>query len=306
MMKHLKNEFLTDTVSSNSPPDPIVIINCALNALLMQTSIIGNALVLAAILRTPSLRSPSTVFLCSLAVSDFLVGLVVQPVFIVDALRESHSLALAEDSLTLFLCGVSLCTISAISLDRFMALHYHMRYPHMMTTKRAIYTSATLWIKCLLLSCISFWNLKTYVLTVMALIAFCLVISTFSYIGIYRIVLRHQLQIHAQQQAARNVKAEHVHDMDLIRSRRSAVNTFIYYICMIFCYSPVLISTLFIAISGKRHRTETWALADTVVYMNSSINPLLYCWRLRELRAAVLKTLQSIFCKQREQHLPPV
>lgn len=32
-----------------------------------------------------------------------------------------------------------------------------------------------------------------------------------------------------------------------------------------------------------------WDLATTVVFMNSSINPILYCWRLRELRAAVTK-----------------
>ena len=44
-------------------------------AILGNASILGNALVLAAIIRTPSIRSTHMIMLCSLAVSDFLVGL---------------------------------------------------------------------------------------------------------------------------------------------------------------------------------------------------------------------------------------
>ena len=63
----------------NSTPETIIIINCVLNAPLMLISILGNALVLAAIIRTPSIRStPHMIMLCSLAVSDFLVGLIGQ------------------------------------------------------------------------------------------------------------------------------------------------------------------------------------------------------------------------------------
>lgn len=57
-------------------PETIVIINCVLNVPLMIICIIGNSLVLTAILKTPSLHSPSIMFLGSLAVSDLLVGLV--------------------------------------------------------------------------------------------------------------------------------------------------------------------------------------------------------------------------------------
>ena len=65
---------------SNSTPGTIVIINCVLNAPLMLLSILGNALVLAAIIRTPSIRSTSMIMLCSLAVSDLLVGFLAQPI----------------------------------------------------------------------------------------------------------------------------------------------------------------------------------------------------------------------------------
>jgi len=53
--------------------------------------------------------------------------------------------------------------------------------------------------------------------------------------------------------------------------------------------------------SGKDWQTE-WNFAYTAVFMNSSINPLLYYWRLRELRTAVAKTTRQMLCKKREEN----
>ena len=70
----------------NFTPETIIIINCVVNAPLMLISILGNALVLAAIVRTPSLGSTHMIMLCSLAVSDFLVGVIAQPLYIAEQL----------------------------------------------------------------------------------------------------------------------------------------------------------------------------------------------------------------------------
>ncbi len=176
-------------------PETIVIINCVLNAPLMLISIIGNTLVLAAILRTPSLHSPSIVFICSLALSDLLVGLVVQPVYIANEL--TNDLLYKVMNITSFsACAVSLSTMTAISVDRFLALHYHMRYPNLMTPRRAIYTSAVLWFISFLLSLLSFWNMNVYYFAAAISVVICLLVSTVCYIRIYRIVRQHQLQIH--------------------------------------------------------------------------------------------------------------
>ena len=272
-----------------------VIINCALNASLMPISIIGNILVLAAISRTPSLRSPSAMFLCSLAMSDLLVGLVVQPVYIVNEL--THNLLFDIRNVMAFsVCAVSLTTMTAISVDRFLALHYHMRYQNLITTQRAAYISATLWLINVLLS-LSFWNITVYIFTGAISIGICLVLSTVCYISIFRVVRRHQLQIHVQQQAVGNLDAESNFNMQ--RSKKSSKNTFIYYIVMLLCYTPWLISktiTAFPHINSKNLET----LPETVLFMNSSINPFLYCWRLRDLRAAVVKMTRQILCKQSE------
>ena len=135
----------------SSPFETSVIINSVLNALLIPICIAGNVLVLAAVWRNPSLRTPSTILLCSLAVSDLFVGFLVLPVNIAIALtplsRGSSYLRLsqARTFLIIQLCGVSLETMTAISVDRYLALHYHMRYPNMMTSRRATCVAATFW-----------------------------------------------------------------------------------------------------------------------------------------------------------------
>ena len=102
---------------------PFVVVNCALNAPLMLVSILGNTLVLAAIIRTPSIRSPSMIMLASLATTDFLVGLIAQPLFIADELiMKNHVLNAVSSMIGFALCGISLITITAISMDRFIAL----------------------------------------------------------------------------------------------------------------------------------------------------------------------------------------
>ena len=142
--------------------ETVVIANCILNAPLMLLSIIGIALVLVTILRTPSLRSPSVIFLCSLAVSDLLVGLVAQPVYIAAEIARTVRYFQAADTVGFAGCGVSLATMTAITVDRFLALHYHLQYPNLMTTSRAIYTIVTIWRIITLFSFSTLWSSSIY------------------------------------------------------------------------------------------------------------------------------------------------
>jgi len=280
--------------------ETIIIINCVLNAPLMLISIIGNALVLAAILRTPSIRSNSVIMLCSLAVSDLLVGFVAQPLYIADELQrlisQDELLYRLSAIIGFFVCGVSLGTITAISVDRFLALHYHMRYATLVTKARVKCILALIWL--LVFSGVGFyfWNKFVYHLIGGIFTAICIVICTFSYIKIYRIVRQHQLQIQAQQHAVESSIILRNH-MNVVRLKKSAMNTFVFYICMVICYFPhVVLLTLFGTIH-KDWKTE-WTFATTVVFMNSSINPFLYCWRLRELRTVLLKTIRQLLFKE--------
>ena len=108
--------------------ETVVVINCVSNVPLMLIFILGKALVMVAIKGTLSICSTSTIMVCSLAFSDFLVGLVVQPLYIGHQLTKESTLLILEGTIGHSVCGVSFLTITAICLDLFVALHYHLRY----------------------------------------------------------------------------------------------------------------------------------------------------------------------------------
>ena len=294
-----------ESEEESSPFETSVIINSVLNALLIPICITGNVLVLAAVWRNPSLRTPSIILLCSLAVSDLFVGFFVLPVniaiarFILSGSSSNSRLSQASLALTIQLCGVSLDTMTAISVDRYLALRYHMRYPNLMTSKRAMYVAATFWCKNFILSLLSIWKKTAILLVAVVFVALCLFISSITYNAIYRIVRHHQHQIHAQQQAVQSMNAE----QNLkIQGKKRALNTFIYYICMVLCYFPAAISIL-IWMTYKEHWNIRWRFADTILFMNSAINPFLYFWRNREVREEVLKIVRKWLCKTDEENL---
>ena len=279
----------------------LVVINCALNAPLILISISGNTLVVVAMIKTPRFRSSSMVMLLSLAVSDLLVGLISQPFFVASELTMNSLLEKLSEMIEFILCGISICTMTAISVDRFMAVQYPMRYQSAIITRpRVTYASITvIWIVNVSSLGLYLWHWPTY-FGIMAVCLFaCLTLSTFSYVKIYLIVRQHLIQIRAQEMAASQGISEG-QTTNLLRNKRSAMNTFIFYIVMILCYIPILISIGLSSISFKDW-TEAWHIAETVAFFNSSINPLLYCWRLRDLRAAVMKVSKEFFCKKKDE-----
>ncbi|XP_078344045.1 trace amine-associated receptor 13c-like [Oculina patagonica] len=128
-MKNYTNDNASSEGSHASRVETTVIINCAIIAPLILISIAGNSLVLAAIKRTSSLRSPSIIFIGSLAISDLVVGFIVQPLFIARELTNLDLVKYVLETTAYGACGFSLFIMTAISVDRFVALHYHMRYP---------------------------------------------------------------------------------------------------------------------------------------------------------------------------------
>ena len=298
-IRKMENESETDYAGSWNiifKYETTVLVNCILNAVFMLASVLENSLVLAAILRTPSLRSPSTIFLCSLATSDLLVGLVVQPVYIAYQLTECATVYQVLSIVAGSGCGFSLLLMTAITVDRFLAIHYPMQYPNLMTVHRAFSISVALWITSLLLSLCSFWKMEAYHFAAAVSIAICLLLSSACYMRIYRIAQRHQFQIHVQHIAVEKNEAGNI-GQTMLRSAKGAKNTFIYYTGMILCYTPLFASMSILAMSPGRW-TIVWTLADTAAFLNSSINPFLYCWRLREIRTAVVKTARQMLCKK--------
>ena len=273
-----------------------LIITSAINVPSMLVAILGNSLVLAAILSAPSLRSPAILLLCNLAVSDLLVGLVIQPLFI------AHSFNLTTRLLTSIwlimsysACGISLCTMTAIAVDRFLALHYHLRYSTMVTSFRIKTFLTAQWLQSFIFSGIYFWSVRIFFLYITIFVCLCLIISVFCYVRIFKIVRHQQKKIQCQHQAVNLPQGSTI--SNLLQLEKSAINSFLFFIVMVLFYTPV--STYLSLIYATRYGWHSgWNVAITLVFINSSVNPFLYCWRMGDLRAAVMKTARKLFCRK--------
>ena len=296
-----ENNLFMDSfnLSQNTSGEDTVshIITSAINVPSMLVAIVGNSLILAAILSTPSLRSPAILLLCNLAVSDLLVGLVIQPLFIVSVF---HSTSLLLTGIWFILsnsaCGISLCTLTAIAVDRFLALHYHLRYSTIVTSFRIKTFLTAQWLTNLIFSgTVFFWSLRIFSLYLTIFVCLCLIISVFCYVRIFKIVRHQQKKIQCQHQAVNLPQGSTI--SNLLQFKKSAINSFLFFIVMVLFYIPA--STYFsLFFITKTPWQSGWRVATTLVYINSSVNPFLYCWRMGDLRAAVMKTARKLFCRK--------
>ncbi|XP_078352748.1 histamine H2 receptor-like [Oculina patagonica] len=266
-----------------------IIVCVAVNVLLCFTALFGNAAILITLWKTPSLHSPANILLASLAVSDLAVGLVVQPLFITSILKGDDTFLVILTSLSVFLCSVSFYTTTAIGVDRLLALQLHLRYQAVVTPPRVTGIVTLIWVFSGLFSSAQFW-ISNLFYNVTSPLSFAFLVVNFGvYLKIYFIVRRHQAQIAHQQQQ------HHGNNGNIfLRLKKSAVNTFLVYIVLLVCYTPHALAIIFLFKYGSFSLSVAYAqiIIFTIVYLNSSINPLLYCWRIREIRTA----MKQYFC----------
>ena len=264
---------------------PFGITICSLNAFFSFTALLGNAAILLTIWKTSSLHSAANILLTSLAVSDLAVGLLVQPLFIAAMQSGIPTIILVFNILVYFFCCASFFTITAITMDRLLVLQLHLRYHAVMTTFRVSRVVIFIWILSGVCTLLSF--LSSRIRFVLPVLVISLLAGNFVvYFKIYLIARRHQRQIQHQHQHQRQASNENI--VRVTRFKKTAFNTFLVYILLLCCYIPYNFVALYGGISAIVHFTLV-----TLVFLNSSLNPLLYCWRDREIRTAV----KQLFCR---------
>ena len=272
-------------------------VNCVLNAPLSITAIIGNILVIYSMWNSPVLlHSPSNFLLFGLAVCDLGVGVIVQPFYIVyqSFYLTNHLqgwLATMEvfNVISNLFCGVSFLTTTAVSIDRYLALHFHLRYRELVTTRRTVRLLVSLWIIAVLVTSTLFWKQTITFYAALLVIATCLFVTIVVYVKIFTIARFHRKKILKQLGQEKHT---------ILQQTKSALNMF--YVCMIhtFCYIPYFVFLLL----RDGYKTTVFTVlatefAQTLIFLNSSLNPILYCWRLRDIRVAVKRTTPKIRCK---------
>ena len=246
-----------------------------INIFLSITAFWGNTLILVALHKDTSIHPPSKLLYCNLAITDLCVGVIAKP-------------------LSAAYC-TSLVTLTAINVDRLLALLLGLRYRQVVTLKRTCLIAIGGWIASIVGVSISFLNLLIVSLYDYIPTAFCLVTTICAYTKIF-MSLRHN-QIHGQNHVVQGQSSQ-ANTLNIARYRKAVYSALWVQVTLVICYLPHVIA---VALTSQRGMPFSTYLARgftaTLVYLNSSLNPLLYCWKITEVRQAVKETLQQIhFC----------
>ena len=270
-----------------------------LNSILSPTAFLGNALILIALHTDSALHPPSKLLLRNLATTDLCVGLILQPLAITIWMSRLNgqwnicgSVYAVNSVINLILTSVSLCTQTAISVDRLLALLLGLRYRYVVTLKRAYVTVVTFWVLPTAFSATLFWNPFTTLWYSIVVIVLCLVTSIVSYTKIFLNLRHHQNQVqdHVQQPNQAN-------QLNIERYKKAVYTAIWLQLTLVACYLPNIITLTLIAKSGLSSSTyHVWNYALSLLFLNSSLNPILYCWKIAEVRQAVKNTVRQVLC----------
>ena len=269
-----------------------------LNTVLSISALLGNILILVALRKESSLHPPTKLLFRCLASSDFCVGILSEPLTVVywmSVVKKRWDIcryALTFSFITGFvLCSVSLLTLTAVSVDRLLALLLGLRYRHVVTFKRTYLAVSVFWVVSILGTTMYFWN---YLITVWygyIGILLCLLISIFSYVKIFLTLRHHQAQVLAR------IRPSQTSPLNLARYRKAVSGALWLQLTLLVCYLPYGIGDALIAQRGlTSHTYIAREFTVTLIYLNSSLNPLLYCWKVGELRQAVKDTIRQLCC----------
>ena len=273
----------------------------AINILLSITATLANSLILVALHKESSLHPPSKLLYRCLATTDLLVGLVNQPLYAaywMSVVYEHWSFCrYAKDAIIIssyVLCGVSLMTMTAISVDRLLAMLLGLRYKEIVTLRRTYIILAIVWIGCLIAGSFSHLNYRTIFWYTFTSISSCLVISIASYTKIFRALSHHQAQIqdHARQQPMQP------NALNMARYRKAVYSALWVQLALVVCYVPKFTVEIVIFLSATRFSNFflIYGMANVLVFFNSTLNPFLYCWKISEVRRAVKQTIRQAIC----------
>ena len=280
----------------------LLIANCVFNAFFSFTAITLNIVTIIALRKPLTIPRALKIFLLSLAVSDLGVGLLVQPLYItrlVMMIKENTQTRYFDITLNsfyatgTFLSYATFFGVVALTADRFLALHLHLRYQELVTHKRVVAVVILIWIISAILMLLSIWIPTVFGIIFVPVESICYPTTAFFYFKIYLAVRHHSNQIHVlQAQLAQNNEGDIA---NTARERKAAVGTFYVYLVFLICYLPATCYSIILKSAGRSTMVLQFGVcADTLIYLNSSLNPLIYSWKMRHVRHAIVEILRNI------------
>ena len=285
------------------PPTSLSYFTTFFSVFLVIITIPGNFLVCLAIIKDPfrNLKTPFNYFLLSLAATDLAVGAILDPVEVVYHIDEALKLNVVDIKILHFfyftLSTASILTLAALAMDRYFAVASPIKYKTMVTSKRAIVASVSIWIGALGFSFIYFklgFIVYSFIFANTAVFTTFLVLI-FVHIGILK-RLRERSKYWRDQRAINYADPEQQENRNNIinikKEGKAAKALMIILLVFFSSLTPACIMIYLLNFCSKCSCLVVHWLRDLkilIVLCNSGINPYLYAWRLPQFKKAFYK-----------------
>ena len=167
------------------------------------------------------------------------------------------------------------------------------RYRHVVTLKRVRIVVACCWLTALVTALVIFLTGgKIFPRIGMISIMLPVIISLFSYTKIVLKIRQHQTSV--QENVHQGMANAGGVPINLEQYKRTVISIALVQIALIARYVPFLITVMIVQLNSIPNNVFL-LVSTTFVFLNPSLNPFLYFWRIKEVRQAVLGTIKR-FC----------
>ena len=268
------------------------------NCMLFLSTISLNGISIITIRKSYQLKSKVCYFVILLqSIVDLGVGVLGIPLFIFclssPFLPTSNCvLVIVVRRVTYFTCGLSIVTVSAMTLERYVGVLHPYYYETHVTKKRILCYVCTFGLVSFSTLAYSFRDGILSRDISRGLLAFIFILILLAYVRIFSVIRK--LIRSEKRPACQNAENTNAFKRQILRESRHATSCFLIVICFVFFLLPSALSSVVFS-----YRTVDYVVyrgwAITSMILNSSINSLIFFWTKTLLRKEALKTLKS-FC----------
>ena len=278
-------------------------------AILSPVAVAANSLLFAVIWRNPLLRTPSYILLSGLALTDFITGLILQPVYVSYKINElrtyntSRSAFCADSSLIegfgTYVFTLTIWTRTLLSVERWL----HLTKPSFLTVWRTKVSYGVILAVPIPLSVVRSLRNNSNgcrpgnvdIATLCSGI-FCLTATSVAMFKLVRIIRHHQRQIHSSTFSNNRGQA----GIDLAKYRKSVITIACILALFYVCNFPLACCWLVLLYSNGSGSDALYVVSDvsfTFYVMSSSLNPIFCCWRMNDIRDGIRQLAVKLLCK---------
>lgn len=287
-------------------PKEVSYTNMICSAIFMTLTVPANALVIIAVLKDPfrDLKKPFTLLILNLAVTDLIVGALVEPLSVYIHSREARGLSInfawLSQTAYFLCCTASLLSLAALTVDRYLAIARAVWYRANVRNTRVFFASILVWLLSIVCTSLFFvvgFISYAFVFANIAILA-TLLIFIFTYAQVFR-VLKKQLKNISVMHGGNVTETERAQKRNMMWERRVTQAYLIVLAVFLACYVPscLMIYLMNMCTSCSCDMIHWFRdMQFILVTINSLLNPYIYAFRLSPLRRALFHIIRSTPC----------